>query len=300
MNERVTPTPGNNFGEDRTDLGVPFRYRVDPEKLGSMAEKFLPLTLDSEGEAFVASSLSRKYRKSALLVHRLLTLFLSDFDTNALLRVHPVFLLSTPQAQRLLGETSQSTLLDIGAGSGDVTTRLAPLVERLVCTETSRGMSRRLRRRGLECWTGAAGEQRTGDPLRAHRFDLISLFNVVDRCARPRTLLRAAVEHLPPGGKLIVATPLPFDPFYYQGSRTQAPEERLAIESSTWEKASLELLERELLPLGLEVQSLSRAPYLSGGNANHPLFLLDDVIVVCRKVAVSSNSPSDCAPRPHG
>lgn len=271
-----------NFGKDRTDLGVRLRYQVNPELLGELASTFFPLSLDAEGEAFVAAALQRRYRRMTLRAHRFLTLFLSDFDTNALLKCYPVFLLSTPQTQQLLGDTASSCLLDIGAGSGDISTRLAPLFKQLQCTETSRGMARRLAKRGLSCWTGAVGEGHERDPLNgSHR--VVSLLNVIDRCPRPRKLLQAIVEQLPDDGRLLLATPLPFDPFFYRGGRTLPPEDKLTIDSPVWETAVCQLVERELQPLGLRVEKLSRMPYLSGGNANHPLYLLDDAVLVCSK-----------------
>lgn len=272
----------DKFGQDRDDLGIRLCYRVDPDKLGNLEAAFVPLSLDPEGEAFIAAALQHKYRRIVLGAHRLLTLFLSDFDTNALLGCHPVFLLSTPQGRALLGDTSKNQLLDVGAGSGDISTRLAPLFDSIECTETSTGMARRLRKRGLPCWQGSVGEGQSDDPLQGGH-QIVSLLNVIDRCQQPRKLLRTIVEHLPIGGRLLLATPLPFDPFYYRGGKTLPPEDALEIDSPVWETAVCQLVERHLVPLGLTIEVVSRAPYLSGGNANHPLYLLDDAILICRK-----------------
>jgi SAM-dependent methyltransferase len=249
----------------------------------------VPSELDAEGEAFLAKTLERHHSRASYWVHRALTLFLSDFDANALLGMYPVFLLSTPGAQRLVeaarpGGLDGARWLDIGAGSGDVTTRIAPLAESVHCSETSRHMARRLRQRGFVCWRGRAGEGEPGDPLLEEPpFDVVSLFNVIDRAPRPRSLLQAVARRLPSRGLLLVATPLPFAPFYYQGPVTRDPLEKLNVSAESWEDAAGELWRNELAPLGLTLRVITRLPYLSGGDAQYPAYILDDALLVCEK-----------------
>ena len=279
---------GHGIDDDR--YGVELRYACELERLGALAPRFIPSQLDAEGEAFLATALARRHTRAGAWAHRALTLLLSDFDANGLLGMYPVFLLSTPQALRLLaagrpGGPSEARMLDIGAGSGDVTTRLAPLVGAIECTEASRFMARRLRRRGFPCWHGRVGEGTPGDPLAGDaRYDLIALLNVIDRASKPRSLLAGVARRLPPGGLLLLATPLPYDPFYYAGPATLAPEEKLDVTAERWEDATLELWQNELAPLGFELRALTRLPYLSGGDAQHPAYVLDDVVLVCEKV----------------
>jgi SAM-dependent methyltransferase len=276
-------------GVDENRFGVELCYGCELERLGELAPRFIPSQLDPEGEAFLAAAMRRQHTRAAAWVHRALTLILSDFDANGLLGMYPVFLLSTPQAWQLLaaarpGGVGQARLLDIGAGSGDVTTRLAPLVDDIECTEASRFMARRLRRRSLRCWHGRVGEGAPGDPLASDtRYDIISLLNVIDRASKPRSLLASVARRLPQGGLLLLATPLPYDPFYYAGPATLAPEEKLEIRAERFEDATLELWQNELAPLGFELRALTRVPYLSGGDAQHPAYVLDDVVLVCEK-----------------
>jgi SAM-dependent methyltransferase len=145
-------------------------------------------------------------------------------------------------------------------------------------------MSRKLRRRGFSCWRGRVGEGAPGDPLAGDaRYDVIALLNVIDRASKPRSLLASVARALPPGGLLLLATPLPYDPFYYAGPATLAPEEKLRISAERWEDAALELWQNELSPLGLTPRALTRLPYLSGGDVSHAAYVLDDVTLVCEK-----------------
>jgi 2-polyprenyl-3-methyl-5-hydroxy-6-metoxy-1,4-benzoquinol methylase len=283
-------------GADERRWGVRLEYDCQLERLGpELASVFVRSRLDTEGEAFLAGALKRRHSRWRLWARQLMNLFLSDFDANALLGMYRVFLLSTPQALSLLerGRTtplSQARLLDVGAGSGDVTTRLAPLVSETDCTEASFFMARRLRQRGFPCWQARVGEGLPADPLAGSRcYDIISLLNVIDRTNRPRTLLRAAVAHLPPGGSLLLSTPLPFDPFYYAGAISRAPEERLNVHASDWEEALVELWKNELQPLGLSVHAVTRVPYLSEGDAQHAAYVLDNVVLSCSKTPLGSS-----------
>jgi SAM-dependent methyltransferase len=110
-------------------------------------------------------------------------------------------------------------------------------------------------------------------------YDTIALLNVLDRCARPRTLLSAALDALAPGGTLVVSMPLPYDPCWYDGPRTCDPLERLPLRALRWEAAAVELA-RYLEAHGGEVRAMTRAPYLSGGDRHEPLYVLDALVMV--------------------
>jgi hypothetical protein len=56
-----------------------------------------------------------------------------------------------------------------------------------------------------------------------------------------------------------------------------------AGDSTGWEDGARRFIERDLLPLGLELECFARAPYLSAGDSDHPLYELDDVVVVLSK-----------------
>jgi hypothetical protein len=262
-------------------------------------------------------------------LHRLLRKFRSDFDVNGLLDAYPLHLFSTAQLEQLLrgagAPTSFEKALDIGAGVGLVTDELRPLCEHVVTTETSQGMARRLRNAGYECWeedvavTIGAGVQSHGAgatsnlidvanrPRAKHEgtFELVSILNVIDRSRQPAGLLRAAHRLLDPDrGWLLLATPLPYRPFYYEGARTYAPvaEESLALprarqwkpaEGDTadeeWALGAERLVNRVLPSQGFQVVAFSRLPYISAGDADDDLAYLDDVMLLARPITALSS-----------
>lgn len=272
-----------------TTDAIAARYRVDSSRIPApMAERFVALEPDSGTERFLAQAERRRAGPVATRLHGWLGRFLSDFDVNGLLDMYPLHLLSTDQFRRLLradtdprpanGDRS-GVVLDVGAGSGDVTRTLAPLFDRVVAFETSRAMRRRLRQRGFV----AHGHDLVATPTTLGPFDAITCLNVLDRCARPRRLLEHALAALAPDGLLVVALALPYAPFYYRAGRTLDPEEPLRVEHSDWEGALSDLVRRELEPIGLTVVAWTRAPYLSAGDTRRPLYVLDDAIVVLRR-----------------
>jgi SAM-dependent methyltransferase len=260
--------------------GATLRYDCDRAALPrALSERFLRLDLGEEGRSYLEHARATRPGRAKTAAHRTLRLFLSDFDANGLLGMYPMHLLGTSQWRMLLGKDAIPRHLDVGAGAGDVTRTIAPLASETVTTETSRVMARNLRRLGFRCIETDLAESAVPDPA----YDLMTCLNVIDRCARPESLLKNLRGALSPGGRLVLATPFPFDPFVYRGPRSVDPQERLAVPREDWEPSVTALVGNVLEPLGLEVLTVSRVPYLCRGDADRPLYVLDDALVVCRK-----------------
>ena len=270
-----------NASAARTTLpGLKLRYGVDLSALlPRLRECFVALARDAGTDAFLHEAARGRHSWWRTRAHRVLRQFMSDFDANGLLDMYPLFLGSTEHWQTLLGKGAVPRLLDVGAGSGKVTRTLLPCAQQVTATELSAPMARSLRRAGIECHELDLAEQ----PLPGRSFELVSCLNVLDRTARPRRLLERLVALLEPGGRLLIALALPYRPFYYVGASTPDPLERLSCDAPSWEGALNRLIEEELEPLGLELLSLSRAPYLSFGDAARGLYELDDAILVLKK-----------------
>ncbi len=262
--------------------GIDLHYGCDASALQrELRQRWCELSLDEETREFVDAAPRRRHGLLLSAVHRGLRPFFSDFDINGWLGTYPLFLLSTEQWRHLLGETPALTALDIGAASGDVTQRFAPLFSDVLATETSRPMARRLRRRGLRCEVMDASQASVpGGP-----YDVVFCLNVIDRCDRPRSLLRSALGAVRPGGRLVVAAPLPLAPFVYAGGATRAPAEPIVADGPNWETCVGRLWRNVFAPLGGELISLTRAPYLSMGDSRSAIYVLDDAVWVIRRPA---------------
>lgn len=244
-----------------------------------LRDRFVKLSRDAATDAFLAQARRGRHSWWRTQLHRLLRQFMSDFDVNGLLNMYPLFVASTEHWRLLLGPQRVRRLLDVGSGSGNVTQSLLPLADQVITTELSRNMAERLRRSGLECHEIDLAER----DLPGERFELITCLNVLDRTPRPRQLLRRMHHHLEPGGRLLLGLALPYNPFFFRGNTTPEPLERLACAEPGWESAVNSLVEHELEPLGFDVLTVSRTPYLSFGDADSSLYELDDALLVCKK-----------------
>lgn len=233
---------------------------------------FEPLPDDPVVEALEAGP--RPYGAWREVARRLLRRVVSDFDADGLLGTHPMALLGERSWHALVGSRRGGRLLDVGAGSGDVTQHARALFAEVVTTETSRPMARRLRARGFVCHAVDLARAPLPDP---RPFDVVSLLNVLDRCERPRSLLQAATRALAPRGLVLISVPLPARPHVDVGSCTLDPDEPLGGRGETWEEALADLWSATLEPLGFTPERVARAPYVSRGAAG--LHVLDAALL---------------------
>jgi len=273
----------DDFESQVAGLCLEYGCRLDrlPDAL---RHRFVQLGRDAALNEYLARARRERHGSFVTRLHRVLRGYLSDFDINGLLNVYPMHVLGTEQWRYLLDQApleqaQGARLLDVGAGSGDVTHALAPLFDAVVTTELSRAMAYRLRRRGFACFRQDVAVHGVPEPP----YDAIACLNVLDRCDRPLALLANLRAGLKDRGLLLLALVLPYNPFVYEGGSSRDPSEKLPLtHTREWERSALEVCERVIEPLGFEVELITRAPYLSGGDAKRPLYELDDVVLVCR------------------
>lgn len=255
------------------------QYRADLAELGSvLAERFTPLAADAEQEAWLRDVGAAPHGRLMTTLVGWLDGLGSSYDVHGWLGAYPMYLLGRQAWGELLGGVRRARLLDVGAGAGYVTEGARPYFEHITCTETSRGLARRLARRGFEVREADIASAPLG-----RTFDVVSCFNVLDRTARPLTLLRALVQHMTADGRLLLSLPLPARPHVHVRGGTVSPSERLPTQAARWEHAARELSEQLLSPAGLRIERLSRVPYLSRGDSYQRRYALDAALWVCRK-----------------
>ena len=280
----TTPTFHSEHGDATSlvDSGstLDLHYTVELERLSpALRTRFVELTRDPATDAYLERVRRGRHGVLRTWLHHTLRQFWSDYDVNGWLGMYPMHLLSREQWRRLLGAQPIERCLDVGAGNGDVTAELLPLCRALEASETSRAMARRLEKRGIRCIPEDLAQRE--EPLGP--YDLVTCLNVLDRCPLPLTLLRKLHAALANGGRLVVALALPYRPFYFVGASTPEPEERLDCQAEGWEDSVSMLVERVLEPMGFALELLALVTYLSSGDAQSPLYVLDDAILVLRK-----------------
>lgn len=289
-------------------------YAIDPHRLPeALRAAYKPLSPDGETADFLASC-----RPSFLLslAAKILRLFYSVTDTNGILNRGQMFVASTQQYRDLLTSAleeavgsierpanSPLTLLDVGAGDGDVTARLAPLFNgsNITVTEVSRPMARRLSARG---YTTHVTPFLTEDLFPSEGvFDVVSIHNVLDRCDHPRDLLRGAIRLMrPQTGRLLLAVVLPFCELVEDGTVRRPVNGPLPMsgarcqDGASFEASLSALITRVLWPLGLHVERVAKLPYLCRGDMMRPYYVLADAILVCRLAGEGEGQASSALP----
>lgn len=170
---------------------------------------------------------------------------MANTSINGLLKRGSMFVFSMQQFKALIdfeatyGNVKLNSLLDLGAGDGEVTIKMAPFFQTVYATEMSYTMQWRLQQKGFKVldvnnWNKIELDARAQESQSINiektnkylKFDVISCLNLLDRCETPITLLKSIKEALVPNGLLVVALVLPFKSFY-EYNRDNRPVEDL-------------------------------------------------------------------------
>lgn len=254
-----------------------------------------------------------------VLARLFLGLFMTQTDLNGFLRRGSMFVLSEYQFKQLLtaGGFNQSNfsnnqqmidILDIGAGDGAVTVRLAKsvimsgtnILLKVFCTETSFFMRERLQERKFTVVESIRD---------AENVHLIACLNVLDRCVDPFEILTDIHETLAVNGRAIIvsdfisltdsfpfitvllsyaqALVLPYS-HYVEKNSSHMPNQLLLPDSwtkqrhgqqVTFESEVVEFF-RQLEKHGFVVEAWTKAPYLCEGDIRQSFYWLTDIVVV--------------------
>ncbi|UJR20955.1 hypothetical protein I4U23_024062 [Adineta vaga] len=244
-------------------------------------ERFYELNEDEDTKQFIKQSEEKSENVFLQIIHSfmtsLLTLFITRTSANGLIGRGRMFVYSTTQFKTLLDIESDSkspytTLLDIGAGDGSITERMASIFQKVYVTELSPAMQWRLSTSGYT----VLDTDQWGD----NHFDVITCLNVLDRCENPLQLLKQIHDHLnPKTGRLILSLVLPFKP-YFEYSNNHRPTESLQIEGDLPEEQINSFLSNVIQPLGFHLEKFTRLPYLCEGDIERSYYFLFDYVFV--------------------
>ncbi|XP_018569742.1 methyltransferase-like protein 9 [Anoplophora glabripennis] len=258
-------------------------YHCDLDQVPpSLASKFVQLGPDQDTINFLEQS----ERKSDWvltqiwhsLVKALLGWFMTQTSINGWLQRGSMFVISQPQLRKLFkidDNWRADTLLDLGAGDGEVTAHIAPAFFKVYATEMSSTMRTLLHRRGYELLD-------IDNWYLDRKFDVISCLNLIDRCDTPLELLNQILTSLKPDGRVLLAVVLPFSAYVESGAPDHKPKELLPINGSCFEEQVRCIVDDVLTPANFEVESWSRVPYLCEGDLQQSYYWLDDVIFVLK------------------
>lgn len=248
-----------------------------------LCDNFIQFNQDSETMDFLENC----YEKSDWvfmqiyhsIVKSVLSWFMETTSINGWLGRGSMFVFSRSQFRQLMDvdETWRGdTLIDLGAGDGEVTQKMAPYFHNVYTTEASKTMLKRLKDKGysildVDSWDNGSV-----------RFDLISCLNLLDRCDKPVSILHSMKKVLKPGGHVLVAIVLPFSPYVEFGSSNNKPAEMINLQGQTFEEQSRSLVRDVFEPAGFSLVRYTRLPYLCEGDLESSFYVLDDAVFLLK------------------
>ncbi|EDW74779.1 uncharacterized protein Dwil_GK15857 [Drosophila willistoni] len=227
------------------------------------------------------------------LARSILQFFMTQTDINGFLKRGSMFILSEEQFYKLLvaGGFSTATmsdtitLLDIGAGDGEISLRVANTVAefsgnavlKVFATEASWTMRDRLKKLNFNVIPEINGLQ---------DMDLVLCLNVLDRCFDSFQLLEDIHRALAPNGRAVVALVLPYM-HYVETNTSHLPLRPLLEDRGNGHQLSFEEEATMFMDIlencGFRVESWTKAPYLCEGDLHQSFYWLIDLIVVLSK-----------------
>lgn len=284
-----------------TTLGAPSRHhariqvkrpKVQSEQFElSLPPRFVQLAPTEETSIFLTQSRVRRSAVKDVLASVLQTAGgYSLTDANATVDRGRMFLFSESHLRALFdGKLPEGKLmLDVGAGDGNVSAVVCSRFEKVVAVETSVPMTRRLAARG---YTASSDPNLIFEPSKvgSRCYDLVALLNVLDRCDKPISMLKALKACVKPEtGRLLLAVVLPWCPFVEKGTKQEEPSETLDMdggfcaEGASFERSLAFMSKQVIEPLGFEICSWSKLPYLCEGDGKKDHYLLDDAVFVLK------------------
>eukprot|EP00924_Labyrinthula_sp_SR-Ha-C_P006549 snap_masked-scaffold_38-processed-gene-1.39-mRNA-1 protein AED:0.06 eAED:0.06 QI:0/-1/0/1/-1/1/1/0/293 len=221
----------------------------------------------------------------------------SQTDANGFTHRGEMFVISPFQLETLFPGVcfpKINSLLDVGAGDGGITQRFLqslPNLSTVTVTETSFYMKKRLSHLNLP--NNADLNVFSPEEMENSRstYDLILCFNVLDRCSEPSKLLKQMKQKLnDEKSTLVLAVVFPWCPFVESNASQEKPQEILNCmegfsckNGASFETSCSRFIVEYLLPIGFELISWSRVPYLCQGDSNAPYYSLSDCIMVLQR-----------------
>ncbi|KAK3085757.1 hypothetical protein FSP39_008239 [Pinctada imbricata] len=250
-----------------------------------LRQKFIQFDQDKETSDFLENCYEKADWVFTQIGHSItksiLGWFMTPTSINGLLSRGSMFIFSDDQIRMLLGVEDGwkgDNLLDLGAGDGMVTQKMAKYFRRTYATEMSPTMVWRLQRKvtskilDVNSWNNGN-----------LTYDLIGCLNLLDRCNKPISILHSMRQVLTPGvGRVIVAVVLPFKPYVEQDSKDHIPKEAILLKGHTFEEQTVSLIEDVFKPAMFEVERFTRLPYLCEGDLHHSFYVLSDALFVLK------------------
>ena len=167
------------------------------------------------------------------------------------------------------GNDSESKVIDLGAGDGNVTVKFRDYFQHIYATETSTPMQKLLKIKNItvlpiEKWSSE------------NEYDFVSCLNLLDRCDNPIDIIEEIKKSLKPNGIVLVALVLPFKPFV-EARNSREPKQKLGLTGSNLVEQAQSFVNL-MTEFGFKLKAWTRLPYLCEGDFIQSVYYLDDAV----------------------
>lgn len=115
-----------------------------------------------------------------------------------------------------------------------------------------------------------------------NRYDIITMFNVLDICNDPEKLLRHAINHLTGDGIIIISVPFPIEVRSWD-NRGVKKTNHLSQKNMSFEEAVSDFYTTLLAKNGLRLTFFTRLPYIVSLPDSKKTNVYDNGLFVCEK-----------------
>uniref|UniRef100_A0A0N4Z1L9 Methyltransferase-like protein 9 n=1 Tax=Parastrongyloides trichosuri TaxID=131310 RepID=A0A0N4Z1L9_PARTI len=274
-------------------------YKIDDKLLSSkILNLYHPLTIDNETQEFLNNSMELSNNVFWQMFYSIsigmLSIFTTKTNINGILDRGRMHVFSTGQLYDFLQlpndwDSSQKTVLDLGAGDGMVTKKLSVYYNNVYATEMSNVMRWRLKQKGFNIID--AEEWYKNDIIK--NVDLISVLNLLDRHYNPSLLLSQLHEaSLKSGAKILMAIVLPIKQYveFHPSNNKNTPDSSVSVKGHTFEEQVESMINDIFTPLNFKVIRFSKAPYLCEGDHVKGYYRLTDALFLLEAVNGLNNN----------
>ncbi|CAL2050181.1 unnamed protein product [Caenorhabditis brenneri] len=287
------------FELERTyGLRADYWYRLQNLSPNTTQQRFFESSPDNETQKFLDKSneISNSFIWQTIrnLGTKMLSPIYPKTDVIGILGSGNMFLFSEQQLSKFIGidksnwDATNKTVLDLGAGNGNITEYMRGFYNKVYATELSPKMRNRLTSKGYTIldaleWANVEGI----------RFDLITAFNLIDRHYSPTTLLddlyRASTRSNCP---VIVSLVLPVIHYveYNPSGKSTDPDKLMQIYGQTYSEQAHSMIVNVFQPAGFEVVRWTRLPYLCEGETHYPVYYLPDAVFLLKPIKPKPNA----------
>lgn len=281
-----------SFLLERTYGLRPNYWYIPENEVSSGAQSlFFESSPDNETQQFLdhSSKISANYfwqtvRNIGVMI---LSSIYSKTDINGMTGFGNMFLFSEQQFTNFLAIDRQTwrannkSVLDLGAGNGDITEHMRSLFNDVYATELSPKMRNRLASKGYKVLD--ALEWAKTDV----KFDLITAFNLLDRHYSPGKLLEDlwTVAHRS-NCNVVVSLVLPVNHYveFNPNGKSTRPDKFLNVQGRTYAEHVHHMIFNVFKPANFEVIRWTRLPYLCEGDMNNAAYYLPDAVFLLKPI----------------